>query len=178
MLPFALIGILMSVLLVCVMFIDPLRVSLGKRLSGTTTVFEPEVRPEFSRIKYQDPVVFSDRSPARDGVLSWSVASGPAWVGASTSKVFVKNMAGIVEDRFTPRRGQQVSGMALDPDGNVYITDATRGIIERITLSGNRTTLVSRLKNPSSLVIDSGNGAIYFIDGGILYVVNPVVAGK
>ena len=178
MLPFALIGILMSVLLVCVMFIDPLRVSLGKRLTGTTTVFEPEVRPEFSRIKYQDPVIFSDRSPARDGILSWSVAGGPAWVGASTSKVFVKNMAGIVEDRFTPRRGQQVSGMAVDPDGNVYITDATRGIIERITLAGNRTTLVSRLKNPSSLVIDSGNGAIYFIDGGILYVVNPVVAGK
>ena len=178
MLPFALIGILMSVLLVGVMLIDPLRVSLGKRLTGTTTVFEPEVRPEFSRIKYQDPVVYSDRSPAQDGILSWSVASGPAWVGATTSKVFVKNMAGIVEDRFTPRRGQQVSGMALDPDGNVYITDATRGIIERITVAGNRTTLVSRLKNPSSLVIDSGNGAIYFIDGGILYVVNPVVAGK
>lgn len=178
MLPFALIGILMSVLLVGVMLIDPLRVSLGKRLTGTTTVFEPEVRPEFSRIKYQDPVVYSDRSPAQDGILSWSVASGPAWVGATTSKVFVKNMAGIVEDRFTPRRGQQVSGMAVDPDGNVYITDATRGIIERITVAGNRTTLVSRLKNPSSLVIDSGNGAIYFIDGGILYVVNPVVAGK
>lgn len=178
MLPFALIGVLMSVLLVGVMLIDPLRVSLGKRLAGTTTVFEPEIRPEFSRIKYQDPVVYSDRSPARDGILSWSVASGPAWVGASTSKVFVKNMAGIVEDRFTPRRGQQVSGMAVDPDGNIYITDATRGIIERITVGGNRTTLVSRLKNPSSLVIDSGNGSIYFIDGGILYVVNPVVAGK
>jgi myo-inositol-hexaphosphate 3-phosphohydrolase len=87
-------------------------------------------------------------------------------------------MAGIVEDRVAPRRDQQVSGMAVDPDGNVYITDATRGIIERITLAGNRTTLVSRLKNPSSLVIDSGNGAIYYIDGGILYVVNPVVAGK
>ena len=178
MLPFALIGILMSILLVGVMVIDPLRVSLGKRLTGTTTVFEPEVRPEFSRIKYQDPMIFSDRSPARDGILSWSVATGPAWVGASTGKVFVKNMAGIVEDRVAPRRGQQVSGMAVDPDGNVYITDATRGIIERITLAGNRTTLVSRLKNPSSLVIDSGNGAIYYIDGGILYVVNPVVAGK
>lgn len=178
MLPFALMGILMSVLLVGVMVIDPLRVSLGKRLAGTTTVFEPEVRPEFSRIKYQDPVVYSDRASARDGTLSWSVASGPAWVGAATSKVFVKNMAGIVEDRFTPRRGQQVSGMAVDPDGNIYITDATRGIIERITVAGNRTTLVSRLKNPSSLVIDSANGAIYFIDSGILYVVNPVVAGK
>jgi F0F1-type ATP synthase epsilon subunit len=60
----------------------------------------------------------------------------------------------------------------------VYITDATRGIIERITVAGKRTTLVSRLKNPSSLIIDSGNGAIYYIDGGILYVVNPVIAGK
>lgn len=172
-LPFTVTGVVTVLFIVAIMASDDLRVSIGHRLSGTSAIFDVTPRPEFATLKYKAPSVYMKQRRARAGILAWSGAVGPVWVDADVNKVFFLNKEGVPEDKAERRPRQSINAMTVDPDGNIYLCDATQGIIERISASGGHDTIVKNLKNPSVLALDQRDGTVYYIDGGILYALKP-----
>ena len=172
-LPFTITGVVAVLFILAIVASDDLRVSIGQRLSGTSAVFDVTPRPEFATLKYKAPSVYMKQTRARAGILAWSGAVGPVWVDAAVNKVFFLNKEGVPEDKAERRPRESINAITVDPDGNIYLCDATQGIIERISASGGHDTIVKKLKNPSALALDQRDGTLYYIDGGILYALKP-----
>ncbi|MES2277154.1 MAG: T9SS type B sorting domain-containing protein [Bacteroidota bacterium] len=59
----------------------------------------------------------------------------------------------------------QISGMATDMTGNLYIADMGNGMIRKVTQAGNVSTLLTGLNKPTNLTLDA-SANIYFTEYG------------
>lgn len=97
--------------------------------------------------------------------------------GAYTLDHTIRGLA----DVLPPTSWRVPAGLDMDPDGNIYISDAFDGRITRIAAGGLASILVSPgggLVSPTHLAVDAGRNRIYVSDLGVGALVTLDLAGR
>ena len=113
-------------------------------------------------------------SDADNDTIAWSIVSSPDWITQSDS-TDVSTFAGTVGSNGSQdgigaaaRFGEQLYGVEVGPQGNIYVTEEVQGTIRKITPSGVVTTLEPHPQSPASILTPVD---IAIADNGDLYIV-------
>lgn len=68
------------------------------------------------------------------------------------------------------------TGLAADPEGNLYVSETFQGLIKKITPDGKVTTLISNLEEPMGLCW--ANGALYAAESGGNRILRVTASGQ
>jgi sugar lactone lactonase YvrE len=92
--------------------------------------------------------------------------------GAVVSVVAGNGTPGFADGRADTARFGESDGIAVDMEGNIYVSDWGNKRIRKISATGQVTTVVSGLISPAGIVIDR-QGNLYFGDGSCVKKITP-----